>query len=493
MALFVAIVCAEAATLAWRAGKPLSVGGAAWLGCALAFAAMHTWRDSETLQALDMLAILGALGMAALSCNGAARYVARGEAKALVRGGARFATHVARGVGPTLLHDTFAAGERSRSTQRVWRAVRTITIGGAIALVFGGLLRGADPVFASFVQLPAFEADVVASHIFVVCGIAWMAAGWSRGALLDGTREGDTAPFPLPTGTVADITTALGVLDVLFAAFVVSQLGALSGGEAFLRARTGLTAANYARQGFFQMVVIVALVVPVLVATRPATGQSVETRAAARRHTMLAVPMIGLLSVMILSALFKLRLYIGYFGLTTDRVYPMVFMLWLGTVLLWFAATVLRNRPKPFLAGALLSALGVLGALNVAAPDRMVALGNVERATHATTRAGSPLDLAHLSWLSGEAADVSVAQVLAARSTAPSGPLCTASGTLLTRWGSRSGAARLANAPAAWRYWNVGERRAMRVVAAHEAALLRVEFANCPEANPRPRPVVKTD
>jgi hypothetical protein len=447
MALFVAILCAEAAARVARGQTAVPRG-----------------RCVARRRAL---------------CNGAARYLARGEAKGLIRAGTRFVGHVARGVVPTLLHDTFAAGERSRSTQRMWRALRTIAIGGGIALLFGGLLRGADPIFASFVQLPGFDPNVVASHMFVFCGIAWMAAGWSRGALLEGTRQGDNAALPLPAVTIADITTALGVLNVLFAAFVASQLGAFFGGEAFLRTRTGLTAASYARHGFFEMVLIVALVVPILIATRPAPGEGVETRAAARRHTILALPMIGLLSTMILSALFKLHLYIGYFGLTTDRVYPMGFMLWLGAVLVWFAATVLRNRPQTFLAGALLSALGVLAALNVAAPDRMVALLNVERATHSTTPAGPPLDLAHLSSLSAEAADVAVAQVLAASSVTPSGPLCTAAGNLLSRWGSRSAAARLANAPASWRYWNVGECRAMRIVAAHEAVLLRIQFANC--------------
>jgi hypothetical protein len=420
MALFVAILCAEAAARVARGQTAVPRG-----------------RCVARRRAL---------------CNGAARYLARGEAKGLIRAGTRFVGHVARGVVPTLLHDTFAAGERSRSTQRMWRALRTIAIGGGIALLFGGLLRGADPIFASFVQLPGFDPNVVASHMFVFCGIAWMAAGWSRGALLEGTRQGDNAALPLPAVTIADITTALGVLNVLFAAFVASQLGAFFGGEAFLRTRTGLTAASYARHGFFEMVLIVALVVPILIATRPAPGEGVETRAAARRHTILALPMIGLLSTMILSALFKLHLYIGYFGLTTDRVYPMGFML---------------------------SALGVLAALNVGAPDRMVALLNVERATHSTTPAGPPLDLAHLSSLSAEAADVAVAQVLAASSVTPSGPLCTAAGNLLSRWGSRSAAARLANAPASWRYWNVGECRAMRIVAAHEAVLLRIQFANC--------------
>ena len=56
-------------------------------------------------------------------------------------------------------------------------------------------------------------------------------------------------PFQLG---VLETTAALVTLNVLFGVFIAAQLGWLFGGEAFLRARTGLTAAEYARHGFFR-------------------------------------------------------------------------------------------------------------------------------------------------------------------------------------------------------------------------------------------------
>ena len=55
-----------------------------------------------------------------------------------------------------------------------------------------------------------------------------------------------------------------------------------------------------------------------------------------------------------------MRLYVHYYGLTTDRLYTLVFMGWLGSVLVLLAATVLRGRGRLFVAGSAASALVLL-------------------------------------------------------------------------------------------------------------------------------------
>ena len=81
---------------------------------------------------------------------------------------------------------------------------------------------------------------------------------------------------------------------MLFAAFVVAQLGWFFGGEQFLRAATGLTAAQYARGGFFQMLWVVALVVPVLVVTRGALRAGhARSRAGTRCSPLPIVALLG--------------------------------------------------------------------------------------------------------------------------------------------------------------------------------------------------------
>jgi len=90
---------------------------------------------------------------------------------------------------------------------------------------------------------------------------------------------------------------------------------------------------------------------------------------------------------------------IGAYGLTELRLYTTAFMGWLGMVLAWFAATVLRGRPGRFPRGAVMSGFAVVAALNVLNPDALIARTNLRRAE----RTGK-LDAVYLSRLSADAA-----------------------------------------------------------------------------------------
>ena len=163
---------------------------------------------------------------------------------------------------------------------------RLALISGSLLLVFGSLLRSADPIFERLVALPDFDVGLVISHVFVAGFFAWIAGGWAYGALVASPARW-RAPdrFPISLGA-PDLTAALGTLTVLFGAYVLTQLGWFFGGERFLRETTGLTAAEYARHGFFQMVAVVALVVPLLLGD--ARHAEAGRRARAPPHAALA-------------------------------------------------------------------------------------------------------------------------------------------------------------------------------------------------------------
>ena len=116
------------------------------------------------------------------------------------------------------------------------------------------------------------------------------------------------------------------------AVFMGVQVSWLFGGAAFLKARTGLTVAEYARRGFFELVCVALLVIPVLLASRALTARDAKAR---RLHTQLALPLIVLVCAMMGSAVERMQLYVGYFGLTTDRFFALIFMAWLAVVLVW--------------------------------------------------------------------------------------------------------------------------------------------------------------
>ena len=482
--LWIATVVLVMIALVWRDGRRVPIEATAWLATAVGFAAGLAWRESELLRFLDAVAAIGALAMAAVAIGEARAGILAARLRDTVWALGALVFTTAAGWLPLAVRELFAQQSRGAWTDGLLPKIRAGIIAATLLFVFGALLRDADPIFASLVALPSFDMGVLLSHIVLTGFFAWAVAGWTRGALttdLGKYRPPDALPFGL---TMLDVTASLGTLTLLFGAFVLTQLGWFFGGERFLQARTGLTAAEYARQGFFQMLWVVLLVVPLLTASRAVL---LPGRELARRHAALSFPLIGLLGAIILSAVLRMRLYVHYYGLTTDRFYPLVFMGWLAAILVWLAVTVLRDRGRPFIAGTVVSGLAVLAGLNIAAPDAIVARYNLHRVPPVTGDVARSADLQHMSQLSGDAAAIAVQATLApARSALGTAARaeeneqrCFASRRLLRRWGPNSRLAEQQRRVAAWRTWNRGEAEATRVVAERAAELRAVSHSAC--------------
>ena len=481
--VWVAMTVVGLAWLAWRAGLSVSREAAGWLAAAVFFSFGLAWRDSEVLQAFDFLATFGTLLLAAASLDSPHAVLFAPRLRTTARAALSSLGSAASGFAHLVFRDAAAHHDSKRWSVVGQRTLRIALVAAALTLIFGSLLSSADPIFASFVALPSLDASALLRHTLVVVLLTWGIGGWARGALIEKTDSANGVGVRTWQLDTLDITTAFVTLIVLFGGFIVAQLGWLFGGEAFLRARTGLTAATYARKGFFQMVWVVALVIPLLVATRSALRPG---RALARRHTALALPVVALLGAIILSAALRMRLYVHYYGLSTDRVYPLVFMAWLGFVLVWLSATTLRGRSQCFGPGIVLSALGTLAGLNVVVPDVVVARVNVARSI---ADVGLPLDSQYLSSLSGEAAEWAVQAILDDARRARATPVdqhplnrCATLNGLLGRWGAISPVRASRTQPGAWRSWNAGEAHALRVVARREAELEAAQREACVRA-----------
>ena len=166
-------------------------------------------------------------------------------------------------------------------------ALRLSLIAAALLFVFGSLLRSADPIFASLVSLPEALHRDHRSHVVLMGFCAWIAGG-SYGALVESPslrRAPDRFPITLgctgPDHRARHPHRAVRCVRAHAAGMVLRR-------RAFLRATTGLTAAQYARQGFFQMVWVVTLVVPLRLATRAMIAPDPSL---ARRHTLMALPL----------------------------------------------------------------------------------------------------------------------------------------------------------------------------------------------------------
>lgn len=475
--IWMALVAAAVVALVLRTRTRVSVETIVWLAVAVAFASGLAWRASDAVLFLDLCAALLALCLAAITIHDPRATIANSGIADLVDGIARSVLGGMFGAIRLLTVDHTAA-HAARWKRRARPGMRAAAIVLAILLVFGSLLRSADPVFASLIPLPSFDVGTLLSHVLVIAAFTWILAGAMRRTLLGAQDSPLVPPAPpaLQLGAL-EITATLLTLDALFAAFVLAQLGWLFGGEEFLRARTGLTAAEYARRGFFQTMWVVALVVPLLVGTRAALRPG---RSLAARHTMLSIPVIAFVGAIIASAALRMRLYIHYFGLSTDRVYTMVIMAWLGVVLAWLAVTMLRGRDRQFVGGVVVSGFMAVACVNVWPVDVLVARVNVERA--AAMRSPVPIDVRYLASLGGEAVPIATQAILQG-ATAAELDRCKAARTLLARFGPES-ERRERRDEHGWLHWNASERAAFRVIDANESALAAIASGDC--AKPAP-------
>lgn len=188
--------------------------------------------------------------------------------------------------------------------------------------------------------------------------------------------ENSILPHSFTLGAI-ETGIVLGLIDLLFLSFVIVQIPYLFGGMELVQNTPDFKLAEYARRGFGELVAVAALVLPVLLASHWLLRK--DSRLSGKLYRVLAGIQIVLLFVIMASAAQRLLLLTGNlgYGLTTDRLYPMIFMVWLGVVFGWFALTVLRGARQYFAWGALWSAFFVLAGTHVLNPDGFVARTNV--------------------------------------------------------------------------------------------------------------------
>jgi hypothetical protein len=406
------------------------------------FAFGLAWRDAEVLVVWNVFAVVLALSVPItrsiapdLSVGRVADYVA-GLA----------AAGFSAAFGPIMLLaqdvDWEALGGRTR-LRIAGGIVVGVLLAIPVALVFGGLLTSADPGFERLIRtIFDWNFQTIASHLALAAFITWITAGYLHSVAHGASRSPiPREPLGRPSLGLLEVGIPLGTLIALFVLFLVIQAEYLFGGEDLIRRTAGLTFAEHARSGFFELVAASALVLPLLLAADWVIDKNRATTVT--RFRILAGVLVALVGLIMLSALHRMRLYLGAYGLSQDRVYATAVLLWVAFAIGWFAATVLRGRGKRFAFGAMVSGFSVLAVLNVINPDALVVRTNVERA-----RDGRELDVEYLSQLSADA----VPSLLAALPDLPADVRCIVAADVAREWGGEH--------DGDWRSWNVSRSRA---------------------------------
>jgi hypothetical protein len=432
---------------------------AAWLAITallLGFAFLR--RDAQPLDAFDALALIGVLAMAAASVQG--EVIAKWYPFDWIRAVVSAAIASVFGGFQLLFNDIhwrqLPQDDRLRNVRRVALGLLLAT---PVLLIFAGLFSSADPVFGNVLSnLFAFNAETVLSHMFLIGFWAFLVAGYFRWSLLGRPLHGVT-PTLKPIQSIVPLATALALINFLFLLFVVVQLRYFFGGSGVVEQTSGLTYADYARQGFFQLMTASILVLPILLGSEALvhTGTAPQIRV----FRQLAGLLLALLSVVMISALQRMRLYVAAFGLSAQRLYATAFMILLFGMLAWFAWTVLRGRRERFVFGSLMQALAVLAGLHLLNPDAYIVNHNLNR-----PGAERPFDAKYAVTLGGDA----VPPLLSALPRLVAEDRCIVVRGLLRRWD---------RAQVDWRTWNWSRARARSLVR-NQAGGLKETLASCP-------------
>jgi hypothetical protein len=273
---------------------------------------------------------------------------------------------------------------------RAAAVLRGVALAVPLLVVLGLLLASADAVFAGFFQW--WSPETVITHA-VLLGIGtWGMAGLLRVTAAERPPAVPALPFRL--GHV-ETTVVLGSLVALFAAFAAAQVVALSGGGKHVLETAGLTYAEYARTGFFQLLAVAGITVVTLVGLRAVTDLS--DPGYRLRFRILAEAAVALTLVILVVALRRLGLYQDAYGLTMLRLYSSVFAVWIGLVLVLAGCALAGLAPNRawFPGAAIVAGLALLLGLNIVNPEAVVVRHNVDRAVR--TQKVDPGYLAELS------------------------------------------------------------------------------------------------
>ena len=285
--------------------------------------------------------------------------------------------------------------------------LRGLLISLPILFLFTGLLASADQIFSEYVQ------DVLAlqflNDIFswlwrgiLILMVAWMIIGGLTFAIHRRTDTDDQGKFEQIAVKIprvfslgfTETTIVLLLVNLLFLSFGLIQFTYLFGGRDNIHIE-GFTYAEYARQGFAELVIVAIMAVGLVWGLNWITRRTSKTQI--KLFNLLGTMLVFFVLVLLASAWKRMALYESTYGYTELRLIVYVFMEWLTFLLVWFLFT-LWKRPDRFALGVMMAAMGFLMTLNVLNPDAFIAEQNLSR-----YQTSGEVDMAYLTTLSDDA------------------------------------------------------------------------------------------
>jgi hypothetical protein len=376
------IIAAGLFPVARKAHRKVHIGQILWSVVALLLLAVCTFRAAEWLAALCILSACVA-GMLAVSGGRSVRAFGM-AAVAMPVAGFRALPWAARGT------------RELRRTSGGLRIAVSLAVTFLLLLIFGALFAGADDNFANLVSavMPRLDGKSFFrwTFLFAMFTLACLGAAF----ILVRPPELSDSKGPGRTLRRWEWALPVGMLVVLFAAFIAVQSTPMFGGEQHVQSTERLTYAGYARSGFWQLMMVTILTLPIIGAAARWSPKS------SRLDRNLLRGLAGMLAVLTLiivaSALVRMWSYQNAYGFTVMRLLVQSCELWLGVVYLLVIAAGIRLSARWLPTAVIGTAMAALLTLTLVNPEGLIAERNIAR--YAAT---GKLDKYYLSKMSADA------------------------------------------------------------------------------------------
>ena len=290
--------------------------------------------------------------------------------------------------------------------------LRGILIALPVVALFSSLLASADLVFAQKLSdfFENFSGEQISETIWRSV-LALLCAYLVGGAFLHAAFESYDRKVVEVEGEqkkkllgFIEASIVLGSVATLFFLFVIVQFQYFLGGAENIGVE-GYTFSQYARRGFNELITVAffSLVLILGLSSFSYRGTSKQRYIYSGLNLFIVVQVL----IILVSAYHRITLGIQWHGFSRLRLYPRVFLIWLGLLLLTVAFLEVFKRQKFFALSAVIASLGFAFSLTLVNVDSSIAKHNILRASQ-----GRHFNVTHLTSLSTDAVPVLVDEFL---------------------------------------------------------------------------------
>jgi hypothetical protein len=284
-----------------------------------------------------------------------------------------------------------------KKKNQVGAIIRGILLALPVLGIFTWLLASADLVFQQKLT-DAFD-DNLLLRLFYIAIIGYALAGVFLHAAHKSQDEelvGEKKPFIKRFLGYTESMIVLGSVILLFISFVSIQFQYFFGGDKNIVFQ-GYTYSEYARRGFSELIIVAVISLFLII------GLTLVTTRMTKSHNQyfngFCIGIVALILVMLISAYQRLLLAVDWHGFSRLRLYPQVFMIWLGLLLIVVAVLVAIDKERYFALAVLLASTGFAATLPLINVDAAVVHYNAQRTITEETH----FNVTHLANLSLDA------------------------------------------------------------------------------------------